>query len=157
MPLLHLLARPLLSSLFVGAGLDSLRAPGPKAEMAAPFLERVRDTLPALPGDDEQLVRFNAAVQVGAGVLMATGKMPRTAALALAGTLVPTTLAAHAFWEQEDEAARAAQQVQFLKNASVLGGLLAVAGAARKRKKGCRSRAAAARGKAGGLCPWHRS
>ncbi|MFG3259557.1 DoxX family protein [Streptomyces sp. NPDC048172] len=134
MPLLHLVARPLLSSLFVGAGLDSLRDPGPKAEVAAPFLDRARATLPALPDDDVQLVRLNAAVQVGAGVLLATGKAPRLAALALAGSLVPTTLSAHAFWEHPEGQAREAQQVQFLKNASVMGGLLAVAGAARRRR-----------------------
>jgi len=39
---------------------------------------------------------------------------------------VPTTLAGHRFWEEEDEAARAQQTVQFLKNAAMMGGLLLI-------------------------------
>jgi uncharacterized membrane protein YphA (DoxX/SURF4 family) len=50
--------------------------------------------------------------------------MPRVAALVLAGSLVPTTLAGHRFWEEDDPKTRAAQQLQFLKNTSMLGGLL---------------------------------
>jgi uncharacterized membrane protein YphA (DoxX/SURF4 family) len=60
-------------------------------------------------------------------VLLAIGKFPRVAALALAATLVPTTAAAHRFWEVDDEATRAQQTVHFLKNASILGGLVLAA------------------------------
>ncbi|WP_435797171.1 hypothetical protein [Streptomyces microflavus] len=40
---------------------------------------------------------------------------------------MPTTLAAHRFWTIEDPEERAAQRIQFLKNASTLGGLLIAA------------------------------
>ena len=44
--------------------------------------------------------------------------------MALIASLVPTTVAGHAFWEQEDPAARANHQIHFLKNLGVVGGLL---------------------------------
>ena len=46
----------------------------------------------------------------------------------LAGSLVPTTLGAHRFWEMQGPAA-AQQRTQFLKNAAILGGLILVANA----------------------------
>jgi len=42
----------------------------------------------------------------------------------IAATLAPTTLAGHRFWEAENERGRAQQRVHFLKNLSMLGGLL---------------------------------
>jgi uncharacterized membrane protein YphA (DoxX/SURF4 family) len=45
-------------------------------------------------------------------------------AIVLGGTLVPTTLAGHRFWEMDDEADKAQHQIQFVKNAALLGGLV---------------------------------
>jgi putative oxidoreductase len=42
----------------------------------------------------------------------------------LGASLVPTTIAGHAFWDVEDERDRSAQRMQFLKNAGLFGGLL---------------------------------
>ncbi|WP_431981253.1 DoxX family membrane protein [Streptomyces qinglanensis] len=122
---LQLVSRPLLGVFFVNAGVGTLSRPEPPAELAAPFLERLREKVP-LPGDDVTLVRVNAAVQVVAGALLATGRVPRTAALALAGSLLPTTLAGHPFWEQDDPGQRAAHRIHFGKNTAIVGGLLAV-------------------------------
>ncbi|MBO0730635.1 MAG: hypothetical protein J2P57_15370, partial [Acidimicrobiaceae bacterium] len=58
------------------------------------------------------------------GTLMALGKFRRLAALALIGTIIPTTYAGHRFWEEEDEATRAQQRIHFLKNLGLLGGLI---------------------------------
>jgi uncharacterized membrane protein YphA (DoxX/SURF4 family) len=55
---------------------------------------------------------------------MALGKAQRLSALALAGSLIPTTMAGHAYWALEDEAQRKAQRIQFHKNMAMLGGLL---------------------------------
>jgi uncharacterized membrane protein YphA (DoxX/SURF4 family) len=44
--------------------------------------------------------------------------------LALAGSLIPTTLAGHSYWKLEDPAAKKAQRIQFHKNMAMLGGLL---------------------------------
>ncbi|WP_426575036.1 DoxX family protein [Aquihabitans sp. McL0605] len=79
-----------------------------------------------LPFEDETYVRANGAVQVGAGLLLAFGRVPRVASAVLAATLVPTTFAGHRFWELEGDARRA-QQLQFAKNLSLLGGLILAA------------------------------
>ena len=76
--------------------------------------------------DPIDLVRVNGAVQVGAGLALAVGYAPRAAATLLGGSLVLTTLAGHRFWEERDGTARAQQTIHFLKNAAMLGGLLAV-------------------------------
>lgn len=75
---------------------------------------------------DETLVRINGAVQVGAGLLLASNRMPRIAATALAATLVPTTLGGHRWWEEEGPE-RELQQFNFLKNVALLGGLILAA------------------------------
>ncbi|GAC1320977.1 MAG: DoxX family protein [Acidimicrobiales bacterium] len=120
------LARPLLASVFVTAGVDALRNPGPRATLAEPVTSAAASVLP-IPADTEMLVKLNAGVQVGAGVLLATGRFPRLAACALAASLVPTTAAGHRFWEESDPARRKQQQVQFFKNLSMLGGLILAA------------------------------
>jgi uncharacterized membrane protein YphA (DoxX/SURF4 family) len=40
--------------------------------------------------------------------------------------LVPTTLAGHRFWAEEDPQAKSMQRIQFLKNLAMFGGLLLV-------------------------------
>jgi|tagenome__1003787_1003787.scaffolds.fasta_scaffold20405558_2 uncharacterized membrane protein YphA (DoxX/SURF4 family) len=119
------LARPLLSSMFVSGGIDAVRNPSEKAKTAESVTHHLTDR--GLPVDATTLVMINGAVQIAGGVMLASGRVPRVAALALAASLVPTTLAAHRFWEEEDPEIRARQRIQFLKNASMLGGLLLAA------------------------------
>lgn len=126
MTLVRRIARPLLASLFVQGGIDTLRDPASRVPAAEPVARRLGPRL-GLDQDTETLVKLNAATQVAAGLMLATGRAPRLSALVLAGTLVPTTLAGHRFWEAQDKAARRQQQIQFLKNASVFGGLLLAA------------------------------
>jgi putative oxidoreductase len=57
-----------------------------------------------------------------AGGALALGITPRPAVTVLAGSLVPTTLAGHRFWEQDDDAARLGQVIHFLKNLAIMGG-----------------------------------
>ncbi|MGK5496867.1 DoxX family protein [Streptomyces sp. URMC 125] len=124
---LRAIGRPLLASMFIAGGLDSIRNPEAVAPAAEPVVRPVADRIQALPDRTEQIVRLNGAVQVAAGVLLGLGRMPRLSALALAATLVPTTAAGHRFWETEDPSDRARQRVHFLKNLSMLGGLLIAA------------------------------
>jgi uncharacterized membrane protein YphA (DoxX/SURF4 family) len=116
-------ARFLTGSTYVLLGFDALRAPGGRVDLAAPLLAAIRSKVP-LPADDEMVVRANAAVQVVAGAALALGRAPRLSALVLAGSLVPTTLAGHAYWTIEDPAARKVQRIQFHKNMAMIGGLL---------------------------------
>lgn len=128
------LARVLSSGLFLMAGSNTFKNPAPAAGLASGFLGKVREVAP-VPLTDEQLVKVNAGVQVGAGAALAVGKFPRLAPALLVGSLVPTTVAGHAFWETEAPADKKAQRLQFVKNTSVIGGLLfamAVGGQQRK-------------------------
>ncbi|MER7489669.1 DoxX family protein [Streptomyces sp. NPDC126497] len=127
MSLLRVLGRPMLASMFVAGGLDSVRNPQNVAPVAESVVKPVTDRVAVLPDRTEDAVRLSGAVQVVGGLLLATGRLSRPAALAVAVTLVPTTLAAHRFWEEEDPEQRMQQRIHFLKNLSMLGGLLIAA------------------------------
>jgi putative oxidoreductase len=127
MAVLRKFARPLLASMFVSGGYATLRHPEAVAPAAAPVALPIAERISSLPKDPRQLVRINSAVQLGAGALLALGRFPRGAALALAATLVPTTLAGHAYWTVEDADERARQRIHFFKNLSMMGGLLLAA------------------------------
>jgi putative oxidoreductase len=121
--LLRVAARVLTGSTYAMLGFDAARAPGGRVDQAASTLAKLR-SVALLPKNDEVLVRANGVVQVVGGTLLALGRFPRLSAIALVGSLVPTTLAGHAFWKFDDPAARATQRIQFHKNAAMLGGLL---------------------------------
>ena len=133
MTVTRLLARPMIASMFVVGGVNALR----NTEMAAQRAKPVTDTMIPLaqkvapnapiPTDPKTLVRINAAVQLGAGLALATGRMPRVAAFTLAASLVPTTAAGHRFWEESDPQTKANQRIHFFKNVSMLGGLMIAA------------------------------
>jgi uncharacterized membrane protein YphA (DoxX/SURF4 family) len=130
MTAIRLIARPMLASMFVVGGIDAVT----NASAKVPKAERVTEHVPEVaariapgvpvPTDPATLVRINGAVQVVAGLALATGRLPRLSALALAASLAPTTYAGHAFWEEKDKTARTAQRIQFFKNISMMGGLL---------------------------------
>ena len=127
MTVVRRVARPMLASMFLVGGMDALRNSREKVPAAEPVAPELGKRLPYLPEDTETLVKINGAVMVAAGAMLATGRFPRLASLALAGTLVPTTAAAHRFWEEKDPKVRQMQQIQFFKNVGLLGGLLLAA------------------------------
>src|SRR2546421_8226057 len=127
MKLSRTIARPLVASVFIVSGLDVLANPEPRATAAKPVVDKVASVIPFAPTDPVDAVRLNAAVHLGAGVLLAAGVMSRLAALALAASIVPTTIAGHPFWSIDDPVKRNQQRTQFLKNTAILGGLLVVA------------------------------
>ena len=125
--LLRRIARPLIAGVFISEGLAIARDPESKVEAAAPVLAAVKD-ITGLTADDVALVKANGAIMFGAGALFALNRFPRLSAIALAGTLVPTTLAGHRFWDEESNSeARTRHRIQFTKNASILGGLMLAA------------------------------
>jgi putative oxidoreductase len=123
---LRTLIRPLLAAPFIVGGINALRAPQPTARMAADVAAPIGESL-GLGRNPETLVKINAGVQIGAGIVMALGFLPRLTSVVLSASLVPTTIAGHRFWEEGDPAERDRQAIQFAKNAGVLGGLLATA------------------------------
>lgn len=136
MTLVRLFARPMLAAIFVIHGARTVKDPDPLVPVAKPVTDRAVPALKKaapepiaarIPESPRTLVRLNGAVQLAGGVALITGKYRRAGALALAGTMVPTTLAGHAFWEQQDPEQRGEQQIHFLKNLGLLGGLLITA------------------------------
>jgi putative oxidoreductase len=117
MPIARTFARALLAAPFVVLGYEAAAEPGGRVELAAAL---------GLP-NPELAVRCNGAAMAAGGVALGIGVLPRTAAGGLAVSMVPTTLAGHAFWQHEDPVARKTNRIQFLKNLGLLGGLLAVA------------------------------
>jgi uncharacterized membrane protein YphA (DoxX/SURF4 family) len=75
-----------------------------------------------------------------AGRLLTGSTFVVLGAAVLAGSMVPTTLAGHAFWKVEDPAARKAQRIQFLKNAALVGGLLFEVALDQPKKKAKKSK-----------------
>ena len=122
MSLVRRAAHPLLAAAFVANGVETLLEPGPHVQRAR---EAGIDELPV--GDAASITRTTALVQVGAGAMLATNRLPRLSALALAATLVPSTYAGHQFWSETDKQHRRQQRSHFLKNLALFGGLLITA------------------------------
>jgi uncharacterized membrane protein YphA (DoxX/SURF4 family) len=118
----------MLASIFIAEGIDSLLHPDTKAPAAEAVVRPLAEQVPVVPDQVEQAVRLNGAVQVVAGSLLAIGRFPRLSAAALAASLIPTSYAGHRFWESDDKQERAQQKIHFLKNVTILGGLLIAAG-----------------------------
>lgn len=136
MTVVRAIARPLLAGIFIVQGAKTLRNPEPFVPRAQPVTDRlvplVKKVAPPQVGDripesTKNLVRLNGAVQVVAGLAVATGNGRRIGATVLATTLAPTTVAGHPFWQQKDSEERSKQIVQFLKNLGLMGGLMLAA------------------------------
>lgn len=146
--LLRRVARPLLASAFVVDGVDTLMHPEHRVEAASTLLSRAGQS-PGEPGskkaaDPAMLVRINAGAQIASGVLLALGRAPRAAALVLAATVVPAAVTEQDFWAEKDPERKTAKRAAFLKDVSLLGGLLiASADTGGKPSLGWRGRRAA--------------
>jgi uncharacterized membrane protein YphA (DoxX/SURF4 family) len=105
----------LLGVTFIKLGFDAAVDPGPRVDKAAAL---------GLPHAG-LAVRGNGAAMVAGGAALTLDKLPRLAALGLIASMIPTTLAGHGFWAH-DSAERKADEIQFLKNAGLVGGLLLV-------------------------------
>lgn len=121
MSLATALGRALLAAPFVVLGAEAAAEPGPRVQLAADL---------GVPSP-ELAVRANGAAMVAGGVALGLGVLPRAAAVGLAASMVPTTLAGHAYWQHDDPVARKTNRIQLLKNVGLIGGLVAVAAARR--------------------------
>jgi len=134
----------MLASIFAIQGYNTMRHPERVSARAEPVVRPLADRIPAAPDKTEDAVRINGAIQFTADSMLAVGLLPRLSSLAIAATLVPTTIAGHRFWEAEDGQERAQQRIHFLKNLAIFGGLLiAAADTAGRPSLGWRSRHAA--------------
>ena len=129
--LIRRIARPMLSAVFISRGVDALRSPKPAADAARPTLEglsKLPDPVGTnVPTNAETVARANAAVQIGGGLLLASGKLPRLASAALALTVIPGSLGGHTFWSETDPQRKADERRAFLTDVSLIGGLIIAA------------------------------
>jgi len=110
-----LVGRILLATLFILSGFGKIAGyEGTAGYMASKGMPLVNVLLPAA-----------IAIELGGGLLLALGYKARWAALAIFLFLIPTTLIFHAFWGIDPKEA-ATQQINFLKNVSIMGGMLMV-------------------------------
>jgi putative oxidoreductase len=123
MSLLATTGRVLLAAPFVVLGYEAAAEPGPRVALAAEL---------GVP-NPELAVRFNGAAMSVGGVALALGVLPRLAAAGLVASMVPTTVAGHAYWTMDDPLARKMNRIQVLKNVGLVGGLLAAAAAVVRR------------------------
>lgn len=139
--LLRRLARPLFASWFVSEGLDVVRHPAAHTADARGALTTLRSRLPenvrqgpagealGYEVSDRQLttiVQVHGFALAGAGVLLAVGKAPRTAALALAALTAPLVLVNLPLKrvKGEDPAVRKARKDRFVRALAFTGGAL---------------------------------
>ncbi len=121
----------MLSAVFISRGVEALRSPKPAADATRQTLEEL-SKLPDpvgtnVPSDAETVARVSAAVQIGGGLLLATGKLPRVASAALALSVVPGSLGGHAFWNESDPQRKADERRAFVTDVSLIGGLIIAA------------------------------
>lgn len=129
--LIRRVARPMLSAVFISRGVEALRSPKPAADATRHTLEEL-SKLPDpvgtnVPSNAETVARVNAAVQIGGGLLLATGKLPRVASAALALSVVPGSLGGHAFWNESEPQRKADERRAFVTDISLIGGLIIAA------------------------------
>jgi putative oxidoreductase len=110
-----LVARILLSVMFIYSGFGKITG----FEGTAGYIASKGLPVP-------QLLAIGAvAVELGAGVLLLVGYKTRWAALAIFLFLIPTTLIFHNFWVSPQDQYQM-QQINFLKNVTIMGGMLMV-------------------------------
>ncbi|MCA4132219.1 DoxX family protein [Arthrobacter sp. M4] len=126
MSVVRFLARPMLASSFVVAGLDKLKNVDDTATQLSPLLRRATSSLP-FPADDKLVARIIGAAQIGAGASLAFGKFSR-----LAATVLTLTSALNTFveWRSADistKEGREKRRSHLLKNVTLTGGVLLAA------------------------------
>ncbi|GJF14263.1 hypothetical protein NGTWS0302_35880 [Mycolicibacterium cyprinidarum] len=129
--LIRRVARPMLSAVFVSRGVEALRSPNSAADSTRQTLESLSQ-LPDpvgtnVPSNAETVSRITAAVQIGGGLLLATGRLPRVASAALALSVVPGSLGGHSFWNEVEPQRKAEERRAFVTDISLIGGLIIAA------------------------------
>ncbi len=127
MTLVRLVARPMLSSMFIVGGINAIKNADALADRAKPVIDGLQPLIEqAAPtcrssSDPKNVVRIDGLIHIVGGAMLATGRAPRLSSFVLAVSLVPTTLGGHRFWEESDPQTQANQKIHFFKNVSLIG------------------------------------
>lgn len=94
--------------------------------LAAAFVSQGAESLssPMTVAQELQKQRLLAAAQIGGGLLLATGRLPRLAAATLAATVIPANLGGDIFWNETDPLRKSRKRRDFMTDLSLLGGLI---------------------------------
>ncbi|AJT41382.1 DoxX family protein [Psychromicrobium lacuslunae] len=122
MSFIRTIARPLLASTFIVAGVERIRHADETAHSLGAVLRPVANALPN--ADEKLLAKAFGGVQLGAGILLAAGKLPRFAGFLLTITSTLNTAAEFSAADTSTAEGRRWQRAQLLKNVSLLGGVL---------------------------------
>jgi uncharacterized membrane protein YphA (DoxX/SURF4 family) len=118
----------MLATTFITRGVEALRSPKPAADATRSTLEglsKLPDPVGAnVPTDAETVAKVTAGVQIGAGLLLAAGRLPRLSSAALAVSVVPGSLGGHAFWNETDPVRKAAERKALFADVGLIGGLI---------------------------------
>lgn len=123
--LLRHVARPMLASWFVYDGVQAALHPAEHVAAAREGSRLVTERLGGSPLGDRQvatLVRVHGAATALAGVALAVGKAPRTAALVLAGLTVPLAVVDQPFTAPADQ--RSERTARFVRRVGAIGAAL---------------------------------
>ncbi|GAA5229500.1 DoxX family protein [Arthrobacter cryoconiti] len=123
MSIVRVIARPMLAASFILSGIDRLRHAEQTAEQLSGVLSRVSDALP-VAASEKTLARVVAGTQIGAGVLLASGKFSRGAAMLLTLTTGLSTFVEYRSADSLTKEAKSHRRSQLIKNISLLGGAL---------------------------------
>ena len=86
-----------------------------------------------VPSPDAMVVATGAML-VGGGASLLLGMKPRLGALAVLSFLAGVSPQMHDFWNVQDPQQRQQEEINFTKNIALIGAMLAVIGAERKKK-----------------------
>lgn len=123
------IARPMLASVFVIDGVQTVLNPAGAKESADSVLKQLRAATPRqyrafLPKDPETAAQIVGGVKAGAASLFALGKAPRTAAALLTATSAASLLGRNAFWETDDADEKSRRKAGALTDLALTGGVL---------------------------------
>ncbi|MHA7274955.1 DoxX family protein [Arthrobacter sp. HLT1-21] len=127
MTLVRVLARPMLASSFVVAGIDRLRNAEAAGTQLRPTLDRINRAVPSaasVTANEKVVAQALGAAQVGAAALLGIGRFSRLAALVLVGTAGLNTLVDFKSADSSTAEARKSRRNQLLKNVSLIGAVL---------------------------------
>jgi uncharacterized membrane protein YphA (DoxX/SURF4 family) len=127
--LVRRIARPLFATWFVAEGVEALRSPGPHVARTEEAWRRLKGRLdlPEAPPSSQltTLAKVHGAAMAGAGIMLAIGKAPRTAAVVLAALTLPLAVVNEPFTAEGTSAD--VTRDRFLRNLTMIGGALLAA------------------------------